>query len=121
MLFGTITTLFLLPIIFIKYSRNLCIDGGHELCAEMYNKGVLSPLKAFIPKVSIRAFYLREGSTALHLDFFFHYSSSCSLIHNQISSALHGLITSPKSAPENAAELVYGLAENVITLLWCLS
>ena len=31
-------------------SRNLCIDGGHELCGEMYNKNVLAPLKSFVPK-----------------------------------------------------------------------
>jgi len=30
--------------------RNLCIDGGHELCGEMYNKNVLAPLKTFVPK-----------------------------------------------------------------------
>lgn len=31
--------------------RNLCIDGGYDLCAEIYNKGVLSPLSALIPQV----------------------------------------------------------------------
>lgn len=31
--------------------RNLCIDGGYEICAEMYNKNILAPLKTFIPKV----------------------------------------------------------------------
>lgn len=30
--------------------RNLCIDGGHELCGEMYNKNILAPLKTFVPK-----------------------------------------------------------------------
>ena len=30
--------------------RNMCIDGGHELCGEMYNKNVLAPLKTFVPK-----------------------------------------------------------------------
>jgi hypothetical protein len=30
--------------------RNLCIDGGHELCGEMYNKNVLAPLKVLVPK-----------------------------------------------------------------------
>ncbi|KAH8111844.1 armadillo-type protein [Phellopilus nigrolimitatus] len=68
--------------------RNLCIDGGFDICAEMYNKNILAPLRTFIPK---------------------------------ISTALHQLITSPKSAPENASELAYELAENVITLIWCLS
>ncbi|KDR85674.1 hypothetical protein GALMADRAFT_234679 [Galerina marginata CBS 339.88] len=32
--------------------RNLCIDGGFDICAEMYNKNVLTPLKTFIPKIS---------------------------------------------------------------------
>lgn len=32
--------------------RNLCIDGGYEICAEMFNKGILAPLKEFVPKIS---------------------------------------------------------------------
>ncbi|KAF8737507.1 hypothetical protein AX14_012665 [Amanita brunnescens Koide BX004] len=32
--------------------RNLCIDGGYEICAEMYNKNVLVPLQTFVPKIS---------------------------------------------------------------------
>ncbi|KAK0198737.1 armadillo-type protein [Armillaria mellea] len=32
--------------------RNLCIDGGYDICAEMYNKSILVPLKTFIPKIS---------------------------------------------------------------------
>ena len=32
-------------------ARNLCIDGGYDICAEMYNKNILAPLKTFIPKV----------------------------------------------------------------------
>ncbi|KIM47544.1 hypothetical protein M413DRAFT_62872 [Hebeloma cylindrosporum] len=32
--------------------RNLCIDGGYDICAEMYNKSILTPLKTFIPKIS---------------------------------------------------------------------
>lgn len=35
-------------------SRNLCIDGGYEICAEMYNKNILAPLKTFIPKVRLQ-------------------------------------------------------------------
>ncbi|KAL5519568.1 hypothetical protein ACEPAH_1251 [Sanghuangporus vaninii] len=66
--------------------RNLCIDAGYDICAEMYNKNILAPLQTFIPK---------------------------------ISTALHHLVTSQKS--ENSSELVYGLAENIITILWCLS
>lgn len=31
--------------------RNLCIDGGYDICAEMYNKNILTPLISFIPKV----------------------------------------------------------------------
>ena len=31
--------------------RNLCIDGGYDICAEMYNKHIMSPLMTFIPKV----------------------------------------------------------------------
>ena len=34
------------------YYRNLCIDGGFDICAEMYNKNILAPLRAFIPKVN---------------------------------------------------------------------
>lgn len=33
------------------HRRNLCIDGGFDICAEMYNKSILTPLKTFIPKV----------------------------------------------------------------------
>ncbi|KAI0315662.1 ARM repeat-containing protein [Amylostereum chailletii] len=32
--------------------RNLCIDGGYDICAEMYNKNVIAPLQTFIPKIS---------------------------------------------------------------------
>jgi hypothetical protein len=32
-------------------SRNLAIDGGHELCAEMYNKGVMAHLIVLVQKV----------------------------------------------------------------------
>ncbi|KAF9024118.1 hypothetical protein BDZ89DRAFT_1069368 [Hymenopellis radicata] len=68
--------------------RNLCIDGGYDICAEMYNKSILTCLKTFVPK---------------------------------ISSTLEQYLQSPKTAPENAAKLVYEFADNVITTLWCLS
>ncbi|EMD42255.1 hypothetical protein CERSUDRAFT_110786 [Gelatoporia subvermispora B] len=68
--------------------RNLCIDGGFDICAEMYNKNILAPLKTFIPK---------------------------------ISTTLSQYLASPKSAPENAQKLIYEFADNVITILWCLS
>ncbi|KAI0368910.1 ARM repeat-containing protein [Pilatotrama ljubarskyi] len=68
--------------------RNLCIDGGFDICAEMFNKNILAPLKPFIPK---------------------------------ISATLSQFLTSPKDSPENAQKLVYEFADNVITILWCLS
>lgn len=34
--------------------RNLCIDGGYDICGEMYNKNILTPLKAFVSKVTAR-------------------------------------------------------------------
>jgi hypothetical protein len=35
------------------FHRNLCIDGGYyDICAEMYNKNILVPLKTFIRKVN---------------------------------------------------------------------
>ncbi|KAF9059891.1 hypothetical protein BDP27DRAFT_442347 [Rhodocollybia butyracea] len=45
--------------------RNLCIDGGYDICAEMYNKNILTPLKTFIPKVSeVLSQYLENPKTA---------------------------------------------------------
>jgi hypothetical protein len=45
-------------------NRNLCVDGGYDICAEMYNKNIITPLKSFIPKACILfsfspTFYLR--------------------------------------------------------------
>ncbi|CAL1694663.1 unnamed protein product [Somion occarium] len=68
--------------------RNLCIDGGYDICAEMYNKNILVPLKTFVPK---------------------------------ISNTLSQFLESPKNARENAQKLVYEFADNIITILWCLS
>ncbi|KAG9314153.1 ARM repeat-containing protein [Chiua virens] len=68
--------------------RNLCVDGGYEICAEMYNKNILAPLRTFVPK---------------------------------ISTILAQFLESPKNAPENAKKVVYEFADNVITILWCLS
>ncbi|KJA28497.1 hypothetical protein HYPSUDRAFT_129419 [Hypholoma sublateritium FD-334 SS-4] len=68
--------------------RNLCIDGGYDICAEMYNKNILTPLKTFIPK---------------------------------ISTTLSQFLAAPKAAPENVSRIVYDFADNVITILWCLS
>ena len=36
-----------------QFYRNLCIDGGYEICAEMYNKNILAPLSTFVPKVCL--------------------------------------------------------------------
>ncbi|EGO02511.1 hypothetical protein SERLA73DRAFT_175968 [Serpula lacrymans var. lacrymans S7.3] len=45
--------------------RNLCIDGGHEICAEMFNKNILAPLKTFVPKMStILSQFLGSPKTA---------------------------------------------------------
>ncbi|CAE6406722.1 unnamed protein product [Rhizoctonia solani] len=68
--------------------RNLCIDGGFDICAEMFNKGIMGPLTEFIPK---------------------------------LSATLQNVLETPKSAPEKVQELVYEFAENIITILWCLS
>ncbi|KAI0032161.1 ARM repeat-containing protein [Vararia minispora EC-137] len=68
--------------------RNLCIDGGYDICAEMYNKNILAPLQTFIPK---------------------------------ISTTLSQFLESSKNAPENAQAIVYDFADNVVTILWCLS
>ncbi|CAE6529682.1 unnamed protein product [Rhizoctonia solani] len=68
--------------------RNLCIDGGFDICAEMFNKGIMGPLTEFIPK---------------------------------LSTTLQNVLENPKSAPEKVQELVYEFAENIITILWCLS
>jgi hypothetical protein len=32
--------------------RNLAIDGGHELCGEMFNKGVMAHIIVLTGKVS---------------------------------------------------------------------
>ncbi|CED85341.1 Armadillo-type fold [Phaffia rhodozyma] len=74
--------------------RNLCIDGGYDLCAEVYNKGVLSPLTNLI---------------------------------QQITQTLNAIFSSePLDAKKDLEKitkrkLVFDLAENVITILWCLS
>ncbi|KAF8560138.1 ARM repeat-containing protein [Imleria badia] len=68
--------------------RNICIDGGYDICSEMYNKNILAPLRTFVPK---------------------------------ISTILAQFLESPQNAPENAKKVVYEFADNVITILWCLS
>lgn len=56
--------------------RNLCVDGGYDLCAEMYNKNILAPLKTFIPKASFGvSLKLRfaSGLTSLLLSDIYHF------------------------------------------------
>ncbi|KAI6047851.1 ARM repeat-containing protein [Pisolithus marmoratus] len=45
--------------------RNLCIDGGYDICAEMYNKNILAPLKAFVPKISSTLSQFIDSSKSL--------------------------------------------------------
>ncbi|KAF8899116.1 armadillo-type protein [Infundibulicybe gibba] len=44
--------------------RNLCIDGGYNICAEMYNKNILAPLKTFVPKISSALSNFLDSPTA---------------------------------------------------------
>ncbi|KAF8753938.1 ARM repeat-containing protein [Rhizoctonia solani] len=39
----------------------------------------------------------------------------------KLSTTLQNVLSNPKSAPEKVQELVYEFAENIITILWCLS
>ncbi|KAF8323967.1 hypothetical protein DL93DRAFT_2049554 [Clavulina sp. PMI_390] len=71
--------------------RNLAIDGGFEICGEMYNKHILDPLKGLIPKISSAFSTYLESSTT------------------------------PTGAQAEALSFVFQLAENVVTLFWCLS
>ncbi|KAF8586249.1 ARM repeat-containing protein [Ramaria rubella] len=41
--------------------RNLCIDGGYDICAEMYNKNILAPLRMFPAKISTTLQQLLEN------------------------------------------------------------
>ena len=50
-LFSTERSRVISALTFDHPSSNLCIDGGYDICAEMYNKNILAPLKTFIPKV----------------------------------------------------------------------
>lgn len=88
------------------YASNLCIDGGYDICGEMYNKNILAPLRTFIPKVSV------ASGTSM---------GKLLTVDLKISTMLSQYLEDPKSAPENAKTHVYEFAENVITILWCLS
>ncbi|WWC88040.1 uncharacterized protein L201_002943 [Kwoniella dendrophila CBS 6074] len=73
--------------------RNLAIDGGHELCGEMANKGIMSHLTVLIEKISSTIDSLSTATQAVKL----------SNEHYQ-----------------NRKHLL-SLAENVISLLWSLA
>jgi hypothetical protein len=90
-------------------ARNLCIDGGYDICSEMYNKNILIPLKTFVSKVRGPSLVLLFGIEGSNL-------GGC-----QISHTLAQYLDSPKTAPEKMKRLVYEFADNVITTLWCLS
>lgn len=47
---------------FLTDERNLAIDGGHELCAEMFNKGIMPHITLLTGKVS--ALHPRTETTA---------------------------------------------------------
>ncbi|KZP25341.1 ARM repeat-containing protein [Athelia psychrophila] len=68
--------------------RNLCIDGGFDICAEMYNKNILTLLKTFVPK---------------------------------LSTTLSQYLDRSDATPHNAQKLIYEFADNIITIMWCLS
>lgn len=96
---------------------NLCIDGGYDLCAEIYNKGILSPLAALIPQVSLLELRRCRASAVL--------TTLPPLL--QITTTLNGIFTAaPLDLKKDLVEirkrkLVYDLSENVLTILWCLS
>ncbi|WWD16378.1 hypothetical protein CI109_100804 [Kwoniella shandongensis] len=74
--------------------RNLAIDGGHELCGEMANKGIMSHLTVLIGKIS-------------------------STIDTILTGADQSQATSDKFFQERKHLL--DLAENVISLLWSMA
>ncbi|KZS92874.1 ARM repeat-containing protein [Sistotremastrum niveocremeum HHB9708] len=67
--------------------RNLCLDAGHELCAEMYNKNILPPLTACITKAP------------------------------QVSTALDVYLKEPKRTFGPSERMVMHLSESIITIL----
>jgi len=48
-------------------------------------------------------------------------SSDLNGFPHKISTILAEFLESPRNAPENAKKVVYEFADNVITILWCLS
>ncbi|KAJ9092614.1 hypothetical protein QFC19_008652 [Naganishia cerealis] len=77
--------------------RNLAIDAGHEACGEMYNKNVMTPLVALVPKIT-------------------------ATIQILIAASQEAQDASQEQAPTPISpQVVFPLTENVLTLLWCLS
>ena len=76
----------------------------------MYNKNILDPLKTFVPKVRVLVLFV--------LSKVINSRNGYSL---QISSALATYLSSNQNAPQDSLSLVFQLAENTITLFWCLS
>jgi hypothetical protein len=61
-------------------ASNLCIDGGYDICAEMYNKNILTPLKTFITKVRrAMSYFERVSHTRRRVRFRQCSNSSCRL------------------------------------------
>jgi hypothetical protein len=50
-----------------RFYRNLCIDGGYEICAEMYNKNILASLSTFVPKVCLSVCSTRRAARKICL------------------------------------------------------
>ncbi|RXK39662.1 hypothetical protein M231_03016 [Tremella mesenterica] len=72
--------------------RNLAIDGGHELCGEMFNKGIISHLGVLSGKISTTI--------------------------QAISTPVQGRLTDDQL---QARKHLLQLTENVITLIWSLA
>lgn len=76
----------------------------------MYNKNILVPLKTFIPKVIPN--YILVQTRNLFVVFFFFL---------KISATLSQFLSENKKPAESVQKIIYELADNVITTIWCLS
>jgi hypothetical protein len=87
--------------------RNLAIDGGHELCGEMFNKGIMPHLTTLMGKVSSLA---TCGETTANA---------------QINGTIDSVLTAdPKTLSDEqvqARKHLLNLTENVISLIWSLA
>ncbi|TIA89099.1 hypothetical protein E3P99_02242 [Wallemia hederae] len=71
--------------------RNLCIDGGPEICAEMFNKNILAPLRTHITQIIPLIEKIVQGQPPAD--------------HDEISWR----------------RIVWTWVENIVTIFWCLS